>query len=101
ASAAFGGVYAIPTGFMRTRGAFTNTAPIEAYRGAGKPEMNYLIERAIEEAARRLGMDPVALRRRNLIGSAAATGAAGPFPHRTAFGMTVDGGRFAANLDVV
>ena len=101
ASAAFGGVYAIPTGFMRTRGAFTNTAPIEAYRGAGKPEMNYLIERAIEEAARRLGMDPVALRRRNMIGSAAATGAAGPFPHRTAFGMTVDGGRFAANLDVV
>ncbi|GGG33106.1 carbon monoxide dehydrogenase [Caldovatus sediminis] len=96
ASAAFGGVYAIPTGFLRTRGAFTNTAPIEAYRGAGKPEMNYLVERAVEEAARRLGLDPLALRRRNMIGSAAG---AGGFPHRTALGMTVDGGRFAANLD--
>ncbi|MBW8269166.1 xanthine dehydrogenase family protein molybdopterin-binding subunit [Caldovatus aquaticus] len=96
AAAAFGGVYAIPTGVLRARGAFTNTAPIEAYRGAGKPEINYAIERAVEEAARRLGMDPLALRRRNMIGAAAG---AGGFPHRTALGTTVDGGRFAANLE--
>ena len=52
-ASAMGGVYAIPAIFMDVRGAFTNTVPIDAYRGAGKPEANYLIERLIDVAARR------------------------------------------------
>jgi aerobic carbon-monoxide dehydrogenase large subunit len=87
---AMGGVYAIPAVFMEVRGAFTNTVPIDAYRGAGKPEANYLIERLVNLAARKIGRDPVSLRRSNLISE---------FPHRSALGMTIDCGRFAANLD--
>ena len=87
---AMGGVYAIPAVAMETRGAFTNTPPIDAYRGAGKPEANYLIERLVDEAARQTGIDAVELRRRNLIST---------FPHRTPTGMQIDGGRFVANLD--
>ncbi len=87
---AMGGVYAIPAVFMAVRGAFTNTAPIDAYRGAGKPEANYLIERLVDLAARRIGRDPIELRRRNMIAA---------FPYRSALGMTIDGGRFAANID--
>jgi carbon-monoxide dehydrogenase large subunit len=85
-----GGVYAIPAVFLETRGAFTNTPPIDAYRGAGKPEANYLIERLVDIAARETGIDAVELRRRNLIST---------FPHRTPTGMSIDGGRFVANLD--
>ena len=62
-----GGVYVIPAIFMDVRGVFTNTVPIDAYRGAGKPEANYLIERLIDVAARRCGFDPIELRRRNLM----------------------------------
>ena len=87
---AMGGGYDIPAVVMATRGAFTNTVPIDAYRGAGKPEAAYLIERLIDEAARQTGMDRVALRRRNLVAS---------FPHRTAVATTIDCGRFAANID--
>jgi carbon-monoxide dehydrogenase large subunit len=75
---------------MAVRGAFTNTVPIDAYRGAGKPEANYLIERLVDRAARRLALDPVALRRRNLISH---------FPYKSGLGVTIDCGRFAANLD--
>jgi carbon-monoxide dehydrogenase large subunit len=89
-ASAMGGVYDIPAVFMAVRGVFTNTVPIDAYRGAGKPEANYLIERLVDRAARRLGIDPVALRRRNLIRR---------FPYRSALGVTIDCGRFAANLD--
>jgi len=89
-ASAMGGVYAIPAVFMTVRGAFTNTVPIDAYRGAGKPEANYLIERLVDRAARRLALDPVALRRRNLISH---------FPYRSGLGVTIDCGRFAANLD--
>ena len=53
-----GGVYAIPAVLMDVRGVFTNTAPIDAYRGAGKPEANYVIERLVDRAARQLGLDP-------------------------------------------
>jgi aerobic carbon-monoxide dehydrogenase large subunit len=87
---AMGGVYAIPAVFMEVRGAFTNTVPVDAYRGAGKPEANYLIERLVDLAARKIGSDPVSLRRSNLITK---------FPHRSALGMTIDCGRFTANLD--
>jgi len=80
---AMGGVYAIPAIFMGVRGALTNTVPIDAYRGAGKPEANYVIERLIDLAARRLRCDPVSLRRRNLIAEFpyySALGMAGAFP---------------------
>jgi aerobic carbon-monoxide dehydrogenase large subunit len=87
---AMGGVYAIPAIFMDVRGVFTNTVPIDAYRGAGKPEANYLIERLIDIAARRLGRDPISLRRQNMIVK---------FPYRSALGMNIDCGRFADNLD--
>src|SRR5215471_6874942 len=87
---AIGGVYAIPAVFMDVRGAFTNTVPIDAYRGAGKPEANYIIERLIDLAAWKDACDPAALRRRNLISQ---------FPYRSALGMNIDCGRFAANLD--
>ena len=90
ASTAQGGVYDIPAVSVDVRGVFTNTVPVDAYRGAGKPEANYIVERAIEAAARRLGRDPADLRRQNLIGS---------FPHRTAMGMAIDSGGFVANLD--
>jgi aerobic carbon-monoxide dehydrogenase large subunit len=89
-STAMGGVYAIPAIFMGTRGVFTNTVPIDAYRGAGKPEANYLIERLVELAARRLDMDPVELRRRNLVRD---------FPYSKALGTTIDSGKFVTNLD--
>lgn len=87
---AIGGVYAIPAILLEVTGAFTNTAPVDAYRGAGKPEANYLTERLVQAAARQLGLDPVALRRRNLIAA---------FPYRSATGMLMDTGRFGANLD--
>ncbi|BDG74446.1 carbon monoxide dehydrogenase [Roseomonas fluvialis] len=85
-----GGLYDIPAVFMDVRGAFTNTVPIDAYRGAGKPEANYIIERLVDLAARRTGIDATELRRRNLIAT---------FPHRTAMGMNIDCGEFRANLD--
>ncbi|HEX5318733.1 MAG TPA: xanthine dehydrogenase family protein molybdopterin-binding subunit [Stellaceae bacterium] len=87
---AMGGVYRVPAVFMAVRGAFTNTVPIDAYRGAGKPEANYLIERLAELAARRLGIDPIELRRRNVIAE---------FPHKSALGIEIDCGRFADNLE--
>ena len=90
ASTAQGGVYDIPAIAVDIRGALSNTVPVDAYRGAGKPEANYIIERAIEAAARKLGRDPAELRRQNLIAS---------FPHKTALGMAIDSGGFVANLD--
>ncbi len=87
---AMGSGYVIPAIFMDVRGVFTNTLPIEAYRGAGKPEVNYMIERLVDLAARRLKIDPVALRRRNLVSA---------FPYRKALGTVIDCGRFAANID--
>ncbi len=90
ASTAQGGVYDIPAIAVDVRGAVTNTTPVDAYRGAGKPEANYIVERAIEAAARLLGREPADLRRQNLIAS---------FPHKTAMGMAIDSGDFVANLD--
>ena len=90
ASTAHGGVYDIPLISVDVRGAFTNTVPVDAYRGAGKPEANYITECAIEAAAHAMGRDPADLRRQNLIAA---------FPHKTAMGMAIDSGGFAANLD--
>ena len=87
---AIGSGYDIPAISMDVRGVFTNTVPIDAYRGAGKPEVNYMMERLIDEAARRCGFDAIELRRRNLVRE---------FPYRKALGTVIDCGRFAANLD--
>jgi carbon-monoxide dehydrogenase large subunit len=87
---AIGSGYVIPAIFMDVQGVFTNTVPIDAYRGAGKPEVNYMIERLIDEAARRGGFDAVELRRRNLVRE---------FPYHKALGTVIDCGRFADNLD--
>ncbi len=90
APTAMGGIYNVPHVFMDVRGVFTNTAPVDAYRGAGKPEANFLMERIVEVAARRLGFDPVDLRRRNAITE---------FPYTSSLGITIDGGRFGTNID--
>ena len=90
ASTAHGGVYDIPAIAVAVRGAFTNSVPVDAYRGAGKPEANYIVESAITAAAQKLGIDPAALRRQNLIAA---------YPHKTAMGLTIDSGGFVANLD--
>ena len=71
-------------------GARTNKVPTAPYRGAGRPEATYLIETAIDAAARELGIDPVELRRRNLVRT---------FPYRTALGWTYDSGDFERCLD--
>lgn len=90
ASSAMGGVYAVPAIFVTVRGVFTNTVPVDAYRGAGKPEANYLMERLVDLAARRIGIHPTELRRRNMIAQ---------FPHPTPLGTRVERGGFGANLE--
>ncbi len=67
--------------------------PLDAYRGAGKPEANFVAERLIDEAARQLGLPPEELRRRNLI-------AEDELPHTGALGYTLDSGRFEESLAV-
>jgi aerobic carbon-monoxide dehydrogenase large subunit len=86
------GVYAIPAIHVGVKGVFTNTVPVDAYRGAGRPEAAYAIERLIDYAARRLGVPPQELRRRNFIEPAA-------MPFRTSLGLTYDSGEFARNMD--
>lgn len=90
ASTAMGGVYEIPAIFMETRGAYTNTTPVDAYRGAGKPEANFVVERLIDAAARRCGFDPVELRRRNVVST---------FPYPKALGAVLDCGRYKENIE--
>jgi len=87
-------VYDIPLAAVAIRGALTNTVPTAPFRGAGRPEATFAIERLIDIAARRLGMDRVALRRRNLIRRA-------QLPHRSATGLIYDSGNFRANMDGV
>jgi carbon-monoxide dehydrogenase large subunit len=86
------GVYAIPAIHVAVKGVFTHTVPVDAYRGAGRPEAAYALERVIEFAARKLGVEPAELRRRNLVPAAA-------MPYATPLGLTYDSGDFARNLD--
>ncbi len=86
------GVYRWPAMHLSVRGVFTNTAPVDAYRGAGKPEAIYMVERLIDAAAFDLGLDPAELRRRNMLRPA-------DLPHRTPFGFTIDSGDFPGLLD--
>ena len=90
AATAISGIYNIPHIFMGSTGVFTNTVPIDAYRGAGKPEANYIVERLIEAAAQQTGRDPVELRLLNAISN---------FPHTTPLGIKIDTGDFKGNIE--
>ena len=86
------GVYAIPAIHVAVKGVFTHTTPVDAYRGAGRPEAAYALERLVEFAARQLGVVPEELRRRNLVPKAA-------MPYATPLGLIYDSGDFVHNLD--
>ena len=85
------GVYDIPACHVRVRGAYTNTVPVDAYRGAGRPEAAYVIERLVDVAAHEVGMAPDALRRKNFIKPKA-------MPYTTQTGKVYDSGDFAAHM---
>jgi len=85
------GVYDIPAVFCEVEAAYTNTVPVDAYRGAGRPEACYLIERTMDLAARELGVDPAELRRKNLIPKER-------FPFQTQVALTYDSGNYAPAL---
>jgi carbon-monoxide dehydrogenase large subunit len=85
-------LYRTPIVAIATRCVFTNTVPIGPYRGAGRPEANYVMERLVDTAARATGRDPAALRRQNLIQRSA-------IPYRAPSGLEYDSGDFAAVLD--
>jgi carbon-monoxide dehydrogenase large subunit len=84
------GQYKTPAIYAEVKAVFTNTAPVDAYRGAGRPEATYLVERIVETAARDMGMDPAEIRRKNFITT---------FPYATPVGLTYDIGNYAAHLD--
>jgi carbon-monoxide dehydrogenase large subunit len=86
------GAYDIATAHLATRGVFTNTSPLGPYRGAGRPEATYLIERLMDEAALVLGLDRAEIRRRNLIPP-------GALPYQTVTGYVYDSGDFPRVLD--
>lgn len=88
------GAYAIPHASVEVLGVATNKVPTGPYRGAGRPEAAYLIERMVDLAARETGIDPVELRRRNTIPP-------DRFPYTTPLGFTYDSGNYAAALDRV
>ncbi|MCK6428161.1 xanthine dehydrogenase family protein molybdopterin-binding subunit [Betaproteobacteria bacterium PRO7] len=86
------GQYTTPAIYSEIQAVFTNTAPVDAYRGAGRPEATYLLERLVETAARELKMDPAELRRKNFIRT---------FPYATPVGLTYDTGDYEATLNRV
>jgi aerobic carbon-monoxide dehydrogenase large subunit len=86
------GVYKTPLIEVSTKCVFTNTTPVGAYRGAGRPEANYYMERLVDTAAREMGIDQIALRRRNHISPEA-------MPYKSPNGTTYDSGEFTALLD--
>jgi len=85
-------VYRVPAVHYRVRAVLTHTMATGAYRGAGRPEANFLMERLMEKAAREMKLDPLELRRRNFIRPS-------EFPHRTHLGDVYDSGDFARMLD--
>ncbi len=86
------GAYDVPAYSFSCTGVFTNKTPTDAYRGAGRPEATYAIERAMDALARKIGIDPADLRRRNLIGVE-------KFPYTSAAGLVFDSGSYDAALD--
>jgi aerobic carbon-monoxide dehydrogenase large subunit len=89
---ALAGVYRLPCIHVSVTGVYTNTSPTDVYRGAGRPEAVYLLERLVDHAARELGMDRLELRRRNLL-------APSELPYATGLGLLYDSGDFPAMLD--
>jgi len=85
------GSYDIPTAHLRSRAVFSNTAPTNAYRSSGRPEVTFAIERLVETAARDLGIDPIEIRRQNLIPPE-------KMPYPNAVGMTYDSGEYEKNM---
>jgi carbon-monoxide dehydrogenase large subunit len=85
------GLYDVQAFHCRVRTVFTNTVPVDAYRGAGRPEAAYVVERLVDAAARKLGMSPDAIRRKNFIPPRA-------MPYTTATGKVYDSGDFAAHM---
>jgi carbon-monoxide dehydrogenase large subunit len=83
------GQYAIPAIYCEVDAVYTNTAPVDAYRGAGRPEATFVVERLMEVSARELGVDPAELRRKNFVKT---------FPHATPVIMTYDAGDYDASL---
>jgi carbon-monoxide dehydrogenase large subunit len=88
----YSGVYAIPAIHVGVKGVYTHTVPVDAYRGAGRPEAAYALERLMDFAARKLGVEPAELRRRNFIGPQA-------MPHTIPLGLVYDSGDFARNME--
>ncbi len=86
------GQYKTPNIYVEVQGVYTNTAPVDAYRGAGRPEATYVVERLVETAARELGKDPTDLRRMNMIQP-------GDFPYETPVALVYDTGDYEASLD--
>ena len=84
------GQYDIPAIYVEVDGMYTTTSPVDAYRGAGRPEATFVIERLVEVAAREIGEDPAAFRSKNFIRS---------FPHQTPVIMCYDAGNYQASLD--
>jgi aerobic carbon-monoxide dehydrogenase large subunit len=83
------GQYAIPQIYCEVDAVYTNTVPVDAYRGAGRPEATFVVERLVEVGAREMGIEPADLRRRNFVKS---------FPHQTPVIMTYDAGDYDASL---
>ncbi|HJT10996.1 MAG TPA: xanthine dehydrogenase family protein molybdopterin-binding subunit, partial [Dongiaceae bacterium] len=86
------GVYTTPQIYCEVQAIFTNTVPVDAYRGAGRPEATYLLERLVDRAARETGLDQVEIRRRNFIPNDA-------FPYQTPVALQYDSGDYGATLD--
>ncbi|MCY3879344.1 MAG: xanthine dehydrogenase family protein molybdopterin-binding subunit [Rhodobacteraceae bacterium] len=86
------GNYRTPLIYVNVRAVFTNTVPVDAYRGAGRPEATFQLERVIDKAARELGIDPIEIRRRNFI-------AAEDFPYATPVALEYDTGNYHATMD--
>ena len=84
------GQYKTPAIYAEVKAVFTNTAPVDAYRGAGRPEATYVVERIVEQAARDMKMDSAAIRRQNFVTE---------FPFASPVGLTYDTGNFGALLD--
>jgi carbon-monoxide dehydrogenase large subunit len=87
------GQYTTPLVYANVRAWFTNTVPVDAYRGAGRPEATYVIERIVEEAARQIGMDPADLRAKNFVAPDA-------FPYQTPVALEYDSGNYAGTLEM-
>ena len=86
------GNYKTPLIYVNVKAVFTNTVPVDAYRGAGRPEATFQLERIVDKAARQLGVDPIELRRKNFIQT-------DQFPYQTPVAVVYDTGNYQATLD--